>query len=456
MHYLLPKLKNEHDFEELVRDLYRIRYKNPNLQLYGRKGQKQHGIDIIGVAGKDRATDKDGVIQCKNHTANISDAKLCSEIDDELAAFDKSSFKGGAFTFATSAFSSAPVQDHVIKINASRSRNKQNSVSLIFWEEISQETVSNQALLHKYYGDQLSVAPPVKFIVPDAGGTTRTTHMVKLSDLEDQTKTPMLLTDLKATCLANIGNIRKTDPYNLYLGISTHSDVNFNSRVDLHVDASEFFSDMDDLDIKYKHIVAGLVSLSSVLGDPFFSKRIVITSDIESNLALMVGKVFRKHRFEIDILFKEVYLTSKKDELAYYPSLIDETFLLTQTSVDVVPEDLVFVVNMALRTDITKDVMGYAKTYIPNAVFRFYGLSNGNAVVHSAHASSIAEDIGAKLHNFQGLGLKRIHIFMATPKPLAMLIGHKINTLNTELHLYFRSSDRSTYLKTGVLKNNTF
>jgi hypothetical protein len=42
------------------------------------------------------------------------------------------------------------------------------------------------------------------------------------------------------------------------------------------------------------------------------------------------------------------------------------------------------------------------------------------------------------------------------PKPLAALIGYHLDTLNVEIHLYFMGLDRQTYLKTGVLTNNTF
>lgn len=457
MSFTLPKLDNSNDFEELVRDLYAIRLRNPNLQRYGRSGQEQHGIDIVGIAGKDYPNGLGAVIQCKNHTANIADNKICSEIDAELTSFNKSSFQKDRFNFVTSANNSVTVIEHVEKINSERQKVGVEPISIQFWDDISRDVLNNQFLLHKYYGDQLSVAPPLTFTIPDEGINSRTTLHLNLEDFEDKTKVDQTTVQLKELCISNMGAAYKpVQPYNLYLGISTHADITFDKQVDLSINVSSCFTDTENLEEKYKCVINGLINLFVVIQDAFFSKRVVIFSDMEINLALIVGKIFRKHRFEIDTQFKNIFMTTQKSELADYPSLVNETFLPPVVVSDSIAEDLVFVINMALQTNITPDVVGFVKDWTIPFLFRSYGIVNGNKVENSAHANAIAEDIALKLQNFQCLGLKRIHLFIAAPKTLVTLIGHKLNTLNTEIHLYFRSSDRTTYLKTGVLKNNTF
>src|ERR1051326_6899206 len=51
MRLTYPKPKNEQDFEELCLQLLRRHWGAPQLQLYGRRGEEQHGIDIVDSSG---------------------------------------------------------------------------------------------------------------------------------------------------------------------------------------------------------------------------------------------------------------------------------------------------------------------------------------------------------------------------------------------------------------------
>lgn len=44
----LPKLMDEKEFEKVVLDALKLRWKDPNASLNGRKGQAQDGVDIFG------------------------------------------------------------------------------------------------------------------------------------------------------------------------------------------------------------------------------------------------------------------------------------------------------------------------------------------------------------------------------------------------------------------------
>lgn len=48
---LFPILRDEDDFEDLCRDLLRTYWKRPSLERFGRKGQRQYGIDILDLGG---------------------------------------------------------------------------------------------------------------------------------------------------------------------------------------------------------------------------------------------------------------------------------------------------------------------------------------------------------------------------------------------------------------------
>jgi hypothetical protein len=74
--FVFPKPLDEDIFEDLVRDVYARVYSNRNFQRYGRRGQKQFGVDSAGFS-----EEKLIGVQCKNHPeSNIS----TGEIDDEI------------------------------------------------------------------------------------------------------------------------------------------------------------------------------------------------------------------------------------------------------------------------------------------------------------------------------------------------------------------------------------
>src|ERR1043165_10316520 len=43
-----PKTRSEDEFEDIVVDFLRLRWKDPNAQRFGRRGQRQHGVDVLG------------------------------------------------------------------------------------------------------------------------------------------------------------------------------------------------------------------------------------------------------------------------------------------------------------------------------------------------------------------------------------------------------------------------
>ena len=68
--YKLPMTNDADEFECMVRDYFRKTYKF--VQLYGRKGQKQNGIDII-VANNCNEMESYIAVQCKNFSPSVKD-----------------------------------------------------------------------------------------------------------------------------------------------------------------------------------------------------------------------------------------------------------------------------------------------------------------------------------------------------------------------------------------------
>lgn len=455
MQYILPKLANDNDFENLVRDVYIQEFKNPNLQRYGRSGQKQNGIDIVGIAGINHQTGKPTVIQCKNHVNGISNAVLMSEIESELEKFDTSTFKDSEYLFVTSADNSKPVIDHCAELTMTRKGLGKPSILVQFWDFVADKAIKNREILHNYYSGQFPIMPPELISLPDDSLKHRQTVRIKLEDLLIQDTFVKFKKDVLDTCRANLGvTASALNPYQPYMGIFTNPRADYTGMVDFEIDASHFVDGTEDLGHKFDLLKRSLVKLIEVLHDPFYAKNIFIRSDIEINLATVLGRVLRKSGIKLFATFKDMLFTADGRSLAVVPSKIQEQFIPGDNS-GALAEDCVFIFSSALSTNITRDVTKFISTWNKPVLLRTYFVSDGT-IENTAHAASISADLCGKLHNLQFQGVKRIHVFLAVPKPLAMLIGYGLNTLNTDLHLYFMSPDRSTYLCTGILDNRTF
>jgi hypothetical protein len=85
-----PKPKSEDEFEDIVMDFLRIRWRDPHATRYGRRGQRQYGVDIIGRPRW--LGNKLAAAQCKN-TDSLKTNVIIHEVQQALA------FPGGIDEF---------------------------------------------------------------------------------------------------------------------------------------------------------------------------------------------------------------------------------------------------------------------------------------------------------------------------------------------------------------------
>ena len=71
-------IKSWDEFEDIVTDVAKVKWKNPNVTRYGRSGQRQNGIDILG----DPFYISNGYagIQCKNFDKELTLKHINEEI----------------------------------------------------------------------------------------------------------------------------------------------------------------------------------------------------------------------------------------------------------------------------------------------------------------------------------------------------------------------------------------
>jgi len=143
--------KNWQDFEMFIKDLSIEKFNN-SFDLYGRSGQNQNGVDIIG-------NDKKNIIgiQCKHKMiSKRTSTSFVTEInktiiDDEISNANNFIPQLDRFIIATTSFRDVKIQSHFTKINKEREIKSLFPVEIWFWETIEEEINSNINILKKYY-----------------------------------------------------------------------------------------------------------------------------------------------------------------------------------------------------------------------------------------------------------------------------------------------------------------
>ena len=139
----LPKPKNWQDFESIVLDALRLRWKSTTLQKNGRSGQAQQGVDIFGPDDIGRRAG----IQCKRYAK-----ALTMKVVKEEAA-NAEVFKPDLTTLyvATTSDHDAKFQQEVRLYSDKRVAAGKFAVSILFWEDIVGGLALNPAVFKLHY-----------------------------------------------------------------------------------------------------------------------------------------------------------------------------------------------------------------------------------------------------------------------------------------------------------------
>lgn len=146
-----PKINNPEIFEEFCRDILNIKY-NLNFNLYGRKGQKQDGIDIYSDS-KDKLLI---VAQCKNKF-KINLPEFYSQITTDIISTKNLNFKINEYIVMTTLDRDKNIQDFIIDIN-----NKFSfKISIMFWQDFENIVIDNQNIQCKYFINRFKISTQV-------------------------------------------------------------------------------------------------------------------------------------------------------------------------------------------------------------------------------------------------------------------------------------------------------
>lgn len=155
-HIEIPKIENDIQFELLTRDLFNIDSNYANVNLHGRSGQKQDGVDVYARKISNPNSNWTGV-QCKVRSTNRSFTK--KELQDEVDNALKFNPSLSEYYLFTTLSRDATTQNFVREINDSLSQENGFTFEVLFWEDISEKLKEEENYdvyfrhYHKYFAD---------------------------------------------------------------------------------------------------------------------------------------------------------------------------------------------------------------------------------------------------------------------------------------------------------------
>lgn len=144
--FTIPPPKDWQTFEALCKDLWSEILEDGNIQLHGRGGQTQHGVDIFGKHNKER---KNYGIQCKqkSHSKNLT----IEEVDAEVKKAESFSPKLDVYILATTAPKDQKIETYAREISERNNASGKFLVYVYGWGDIEAKLNDYQSILLKYY-----------------------------------------------------------------------------------------------------------------------------------------------------------------------------------------------------------------------------------------------------------------------------------------------------------------
>ncbi|MFW6039305.1 MAG: hypothetical protein ACOC9P_02385, partial [bacterium] len=141
-----PRLSNEQDFERLCLRLFRRHLQLDDLQLYGRRGQKQDGCDLVGVDGQGRVVG----IQCKQREVHrpLTQEEVRAEVE-KAKGFHPPLAR---YIIATSAPRDTKLQQLATQLTRSHRVEDLFHVTVMCWDDLQELLRDYPEVATHFYG----------------------------------------------------------------------------------------------------------------------------------------------------------------------------------------------------------------------------------------------------------------------------------------------------------------
>lgn len=425
--FIFPKPKNWDTFEDIICDVFSRKLNNRNFQRFGRSGQNQFGVDIVGVS--------EGLVvgvQCK-HFPNGKITK--TNITDEVKKADSFRPKLDEFYFVTSAERDTEITSYVYELSQKRKTRGKFPIVIKFWDDIYDWLVDYPDILYKHFTKYF---PLSELEVVEGRFLEKNKSTVVWP-----TKKEILDTQINKT----MKGIATVDPYSITLGVTTFDDLSFDGFVDLSVPLKKFL-DNKNYEVGFDQASKTLSEVKNIIYSSQYSKDLFVHLQSRLPYAVLLGWKFRKVTgYSLKIFSSEQLWVTDGLPLVFTHLEDIPPKILNLNS-----DELVFVLNISrnIEQQVEKYVAGWDA--IPRAIISKRYLTS--TYISPALAMSMAIEISQKIKSFKdNWGVKRIHLFMAVPVGLAALIGYNLNSI-CPISIYFMDHSSLEFQIGGTLTNN--
>lgn len=429
--FILPKpiSQDDHIFEDLVCDIMARQLNCPNFQRYGRQGQTQYGVDVVGFTTNGLVG-----IQCKHHPNSIIPFKEIDEIIEDSEKFQPTISE---LYIITSSDRDTTPHEYILSQTQKRQEKGKYPVYIKFWDELVHWLEDYPDLIFKYFSQYFPTSQLEHIAIPTSLSAAKTTL-----------KWMVQIQDLKEAIAQSMQGIPKVTPYQLTIGMTNFPDVQFEGIADIELQLSHLMTDEAMAQERFEEIAGELTNLRGMIGDPFFSRELWIHPNVRLSIAFLIGWIFRKvTKFSLKLVANN-QIWASDDLPSVATGLTDD--LPVMLNADSSEIAVVLNISREIETTVVEFVSDWDN---PPLVVLVWNLDT-HRVRSAAHALSIAQEISHKLKALMDRGkVKHIHLFGALPAPLAALIGYHLNAIHP-ITIYFLDGNRQHYLPGGTLHNS--
>ncbi|MCI0565198.1 MAG: hypothetical protein MN733_42570, partial [Nitrososphaera sp.] len=144
MNFQAPQYEDE--FERLCLRLLQVHWKCPTLELFGRRGEEQYGIDIIDLGGSIPLR----AAQCKCHEPwkTLPPAEIEKEVRKAKTFVEPL----GTYAILTTAKVSGPAQQTIRRLNREHAQAGLFQIEFIAWDQIKDLLYLYPQVANEFYG----------------------------------------------------------------------------------------------------------------------------------------------------------------------------------------------------------------------------------------------------------------------------------------------------------------
>lgn len=419
--YLFKSPDSWEYFEDLVCDLVRLEFNNPNFQRYGRQGQRQNGIDIYGVIDT-------GVvgIQCKKYEEPLTPSLIKSIIKEGCQ------FKPTLSKFIIATTTSRDKKTDNVIIEANKDPEKLFETLIWYWEDIIDKMKNHPKLIYKAFGSDYS----------------NTVNVVHNSIYSIPRRSPLVWpcsqSDLEAHCQSTLGNPQKIiTPFTLSVGVSEFSHCKHSIPTDIEIDLSSLINEKEPLQA-FEEIGIVFDELCSVIKSVFFDTLIIFDINLYLSHAFLLGHTFRPKIGWNPVFVQGSLIWPSKDMDETNPGLrIHAPYLTGSRSTEIA-------IGLGVR-DIKKRVIENIDKWEEKPGIAYF-FSHDVRFQDSAVPMSLSIDFARTINALIDEGeVSKIHLFLSVPKSLAALIAVNLG-VTCPISLYHLDKDRKTYQLSGTIE----